>query len=266
MDKVSIKLQGGIGNYLFQIAAAYAYSIDYSKEFSLSNQGAVKVHGDISSYSDTLLHNISFNNVNFPYTMAVEKDFHYSKIQNIDGSVMLSGYFQSEKYFKNHDSDIRKLFSYPTDIYNSFIKRFDRKNNISILNDNTCSIHVRRGDYLNLQDHHPTQKMDYYREAISKMDSDTRFVVFSDDIEWCKENFTEDMGDFIFASKNADYIDLALMKSCKNNIICNSTFSWWGAWLNDNSEKIIIAPSKWFGKAYSNKNINDIYCKDWIKI
>ncbi len=132
--------------------------------------------------------------------------------------------------------------------------------------DNTCSIHVRRGDYLNSPNHHPVQNMNYYMKAIKQMPKDSIFLIFSDDISWCKANFPDVPEKFIFVEGNADYEDLLLMSLCKNNIMCNSTFSWWGAWLNKNPNKKVIAPSVWFGPAYANHNTEDLYCEGWIKI
>ena len=133
-------------------------------------------------------------------------------------------------------------------------------------NQNTCSIHVRRGDYLNSPNHHPTQNMNYYMKAIKKMPKDSVFLIFSDDINWCKQNFPDMPEKFKFIEGNKDYEDLYLMSACKNNIICNSTFSWWAAWLNSNESKVIMAPDTWFGPAYADWNTNDLYCEGWIKI
>jgi hypothetical protein len=106
--------------------------------------------------------------------------------------------------------------------------------------------------------------MKYYQEAMKHFDDDTLFVVFSDDIDWCKSVFKGD--NFIFITNEQDYVDLYLMSLCKNNIIANSSFSWWGSWLNKNEGKKVIAPSKWFGRAYSDWDTNDIYTKNMIKL
>jgi hypothetical protein len=133
-----------------------------------------------------------------------------------------------------------------------------------VLSLNTCSIHVRRGDYIGLQNFHPVQPVSYYEEAVKIVGDDKHFLIFSDDINWCKENFTF-LKNKTFVLNNLDYEDLYLMSMCKNNIISNSTFSWWGAWLNRNENKQVIIPSKWFGISYSHLNTNDLYCEGWIK-
>jgi hypothetical protein len=103
-------------------------------------------------------------------------------------------------------------------------------------------------------------------KAIKHMDQDSVFLIFSDDIYWCKQNFPDLPEKFVFIDENKDYEELFLMSKCKNNIICNSTFSWWGAWLNKNDQKKVVAPAKWFGSAYDHYNTNDLYCENWIKI
>ena len=130
-----------------------------------------------------------------------------------------------------------------------------------ILNGETCSIHVRRGDYLGLNGHHPVCDLEYYNKSINLFDKNTKFLVFSDDIKWCQENFKGE--NFIFISGNRDFIDIWLMSLCQNNIIANSTFSWWGAWLNQNINKKVIAPSKWFGPLKINHNTQDLIPEAW---
>lgn len=268
MDSVSIKLQGGLGNYLFQIACAYAYGLKYQKEMILTENDSVAVHKHLNNYKSNILRKVKLlptkNYKNFK--KYVEPSFSYQEIPFMKGDVYLSNYFQSEKYFKEYEKEIRELFKYPTDLVKDIINKFKNNYKIDILNDNTCSIHVRRGDYVNQPQNHPTQNMNYYMKSIKRIGiENTYFLVFSDDILWCKENFP-DLPNFIFVEGLKDYEDLLLMSFCKNNIICNSTFSWWAAWLNDNKNKIIIAPKKWFGPAYNHFITDDLYKEDWVLI
>lgn len=262
MSKVTTKLQGGIGNMLFQIAVAYAYSKKFNKELVLYKEDAVIVHKNINTYEDNILKNIEFSNFINSQIQHNEVGFNYQDLPDFPGrDVLLYGYFQSEKYFKDCEDDIRKMFmSYD-------IEMGDEIKNL-IENENTCSIHVRRGDYLNSPNHHPTQNMNYYMKAIKKMPKDSIFLIFSDDIQWCKDNFPDMPEKFRFIEGNKDYEDLYIMSRCRNNIICNSTFSWWGAWLNKNPEKKIISPiyTKWFGSAYSQHDTKDIIPESWIQI
>lgn len=263
MSEVSIKLQGGLGNYMFQIACVYIYGIENNKEAIFTADDSVIIHKHISVYKNNVLKNINIipnkNYSNFSYIN--ESSFNYNAIPSIDGDVYLNGYFQSEKYFKNHRKYIIDLFSYPQPYVDAIVHKYE-----NLFNKNTCSIHVRRGDYLNFPNNHPTQSMNYYMKAIKQMPKDSVFLIFSDDIAWCKQNFPELPEKFIFIEGNTDHEDLLIMSMCKNNIICNSTFSWWASWLNNNPNKIIIAPSLWFGPAYAHYNVEDLYCENWIKI
>jgi hypothetical protein len=261
MNYISAILQGGLGNYMFQIAAAYAYGKKYGKTIGFNCSESVLIHKHVTEYQNTVLKDVNLYFVGRPNQLIqyTEQGFHYNEIPNYNPSILLNGYFQSEKYFKDYSDDIRALFmSYQIEISDD-LKTIFKDNN-------TCSIHVRRGDYLKSPNHHPTQTMEYYMEAIEQMPSDSVFLVFSDDIEWCKNNFPNNPEKFKFIEGNKDYEDLFIMSQCDNNIICNSTFSWWGAWLNDNSNKIVVSPKIWFGPAYANNNTNDLYCEGWIKI
>jgi hypothetical protein len=131
-----------------------------------------------------------------------------------------------------------------------------------------CSIHVRRGDYLNYPDHHPVCSLEYFYEAM-KMSGFKKFVVLSDDIEWCFRNFHSFSDfEFIYSRNESDIEDFAIMSKCAHNIISNSTFSWWAAYLNKNPDKIVISPDKdqWHGPAYSHWNHDDLIPESWIQL
>jgi len=259
--EVTTALAGGLGNFMFQIAAAYAYAKKYDREVGFSAQQARGPHRAAWDYQKNIFKDIdlAFNGQG-NYLQFQENGFHYNDIPNHpDRNVFLSGYFQSEKYFKDYEDEIRELFmSYDIETNDEIKELLD--------NHNTCSIHVRRGDFLNHPNHHPVQGMNYFMKAIKKMPKDSMFLIFSDDINWCKENFPDLPEKFRFVEGNNDFEDLYIMSKCRNNIIFNSTFSWWGAWLNGNKDKTVVAPQKWFGPAYDGHNTNDLYCENWIKI
>jgi len=120
---------------------------------------------------------------------------------------------------------------------------------------------VRRGDYLNNKDHHPVLPISYYQKAIGAF-SDAQFVVFSDDISWCKSHF--DFSDtLLFIEDNDEVTDLYLMSLMKHHIIANSSFSWWGAWLCQNPDKVVIAPQLWFGPAAVDHDTKDLIPEVW---
>jgi len=134
----------------------------------------------------------------------------------------------------------------------------------NILNKDTVSIHVRRGDYTNLQHIHPLQSIEYYENAYNIIDDKSiNVLVFSDDIEWCKNNIKFENITYIEGETNI--VDMYIMSLCTHNIIANSSFSWWGAWLNNNKNKKVIAPINWFG-SQSNLYTGDIIPKKWIII
>jgi hypothetical protein len=259
--EVSTILAGGLGNYMFQIAAAYAYGKKYDREAAFNCSESRGPHQHITVYDNNILKDINLYHVRKGNTRQhIENGFHYQEIPDYTKhNVLLTGYYQSEKYFKDYEDEIRSMFmSYKIEVKEEIKDLLD--------NHNTCSIHVRRGDFLKHPNHHPVQGMNYFMKAIKQMPKDSMFLIFSDDIEWCKENFPDLPEKFRFVEGNKDFEDLYIMSKCKNNIICNSTFSWWGAWLNGNSDKTIVAPQKWFGTAYSGYKMDDLYCEGWIKI
>jgi hypothetical protein len=260
MELISVKLAGGLGNMLFQIAAGYVTSIRDNKEFICDINEINSGHGDYTNYLSNFFRKIKFNSNIVYNNWYGENHFSYSPIPNLDGNLLIFGYFQSEKYFINYREDILKLFEideqtnlYLNDKYGELLKL------------KTCSIHVRRGDYCGQQEFHPVLDIEYYKKSIEYFDDDTHFLIFSNDIEWCENNF-----DFVqnktFISGNHNYQDMYLMSLCDHNIIANSSFSWWGAWFNINKNKIVISPQIWFGYKYSNYNTKDLYCENWIKI
>lgn len=236
---------GRLGNQLFQIAAtigcavennvqAKFYPWEYSKYFKNKIDETLEAEEIINIYR--------------------ERGFSYSRIPLL-ANLDLLGYFQSDKYFNNCYDLIRHYFDFEDFLDDGSIDQ----------DTETCSVHIRRGDYVNLVGYHPLMSMEYYKRSIDSMRSKgvKKFYFFSDDIQWCKDNFgvTEE---FVYIEGNEDIKDLYLMTRCKNNIIANSSFSWWGAWLNRNESKKVIAPSIWFGELSRDKNdTDDLYCKSW---
>ena len=124
-------------------------------------------------------------------------------------------------------------------------------------------MHIRRTDYVTSNGYHPVQSIEYYKNALDIIGGYESLYVFSDDINWCKSNLR--FKDMTFVQNSEDIDDLWMMSLCKNNIIANSSFSWWGAWLNDNPNKKIISPKMWFGEQ-TNLNSDDISPISWVKI
>jgi len=178
-------------------------------------------------------------------------------------SMYYAGYWQNERYFYNISDMIRQDFTFRNQLN-------DKNLHLKSLINNTVSvsIHVRRGDYVNHSALGNICDIEYYRKAINYINaniSDAKFFIFSNDVSWCKENVQITNCYYIDWNIDKDsYMDMQLMSLCKHNIIANSSFSWWGAWLNCNSQKIIISPSKWFNNI--DYDIRDIVPDSWICI
>jgi hypothetical protein len=171
------------------------------------------------------------------------------------------GYFQTEKYFEHCSDLIRGFFKFNSET----IKK--AKNNFPSFPKDVefVSIHLRRGDYVGLQQFHPIMDSDYYFEAMNEfMEGNYCFLIFSDDIAYCKELFGK-QENIVYIEGNNPEIDMCMMSICHHNVIANSSFSWWGAWLNTNPNKKVVAPKKWFGPAYKKiHDTKDLYPKSWV--
>jgi hypothetical protein len=183
----------------------------------------------------------------------------------MEGDIVLYGRWQNEKYFIDFADDIRNMFRFGQELSGA-AAAFARQ----IKNSNSVSIHVRRGDYVNFKSMKKIvgdTDISYYVRAVSYIGERVQkpqFFVFSDDVAWCRENIKIPFPVIYLDEKTAgpkSAFHLELMSLCKHNIIANSTFSWWGAWLNENPEKIIIAPVDW-SKDGKNSNIVPL---DWIR-
>lgn len=178
--------------------------------------------------------------------------------------IYLSGYWQSELYFKDIRKQILPIYRMPEGMPENSKKFLAR-----ITEGNSVSIHVRRGDYLSEENYRVYGGIcteSYYENAIAYMRKSLdhpKFYVFSNDSKWAKMQFKgRDMEVVECSNNESSCFDMFFMSNCKANIVANSTFSWWGAWLNPSNEKIVIAPKKWF----NNHEVNDITCESWVKM
>ena len=178
---ITCNLMGGLGNYMFQITAAYSLALDNEDSLVLNNKTSVSVHKHIDTYRNNILRNLTYGETTTDKIYS-KPFFHYNEIPYTP-NLKLNGYYQSEKYFKHNRNKVLECFSIDTESR----KYIDRKYG-DILKNKTCSIHVRRGDYLGLSNIHPPCSLSYYNEAVKQVDDDVVYLVFSDDIEWCKEN------------------------------------------------------------------------------
>ena len=185
---------------------------------------------------------------------ALNFDFHFDEdiYNDCPDDVDLVGYLQTEKYFLEIVDEIHEDFTF--------------KEKAALPASEYVSIHVRRTDYANFPDYHPMLSVGYYPEAIAMLGLDWTYVVTSDDIRWCKEYFVDSDVNFIFMENTSASADLYIHTQAKHNIIANSSFSWWGAWLNTNPDKRVIAPKRWFGPALDHYYMDDIRPESWEQI
>jgi hypothetical protein len=258
---IIIKIHGGLGNQLFQWSfGKYLSEIsNHDIKFDISfyqntSNNNTKRHFYLSNYpliGDYFAPNTDLDNYNIIYDNFFYREFELKNQQNY----YFDGYWQSEKYFKKISSVIKK----------SLLSNSITLSNLrSKIKKNSVSLHVRRGDYLTSDGAHTVLPIEYYRMALEKIDNYENIYVFSDDIEWCKKNIKFDKVSYVENNDNP-IDDLLLMSLCDHNVISNSTFSWWAAWLNTNNDKKIIAPKNWFGPKL-RINSSDIIPDSWIVI
>lgn len=284
---------GGLGNQLFQYAAGKALAVKHKVplklDLSFLKAGSdshtrrhlaldiFNLEYEICSPADLKLinRNAFTKRVSglFPFLFkpvfhAREKGFAYDPdFFSFPKNTYLDGFWQSEKYFETIRTlllETVRLKEEPAEIFSNTVSRMQETNSVSI--------HVRRGDYVtnkNANSFHGTLPLDYYRKAMEYLNASENkleYFIFSDDLDWVKEHLKiegpKHYIDFNDPSRSA--YDLQLMSLCKHNIIANSSFSWWGAWLNQNSGKKVIAPKNWF----QDKKINtkDLLPGAWIKL
>jgi hypothetical protein len=277
-------IRGGLGNQMF--GYAFALMLQKKHPFSIVLVDPLEawfahngyelpklfpsVHEHIYGYYRKIrkLHTQYFTKRLFHLTVEEEQwggSFYSAHIENSSAFQVYDGYWQTEKYFKPIERKLRLHFEFDIKLLND--------NSITLLKEiqqhNAVSVHIRRCDYLESsvnKYYGNICNIDYYNKAISYLlqrQKDVFFYFFSDDPDWVKQNFVIHNSMIIsFNSKENSWQDMCLMSYCKHNIIANSTFSWWGAWLNTNKDKIVIAPNKWT----NSQPQKDIVPVNWIRI
>tara|TARA_B100000519_G_scaffold193585_1_gene196345 strand:+ start:108 stop:962 length:855 start_codon:yes stop_codon:yes gene_type:complete len=278
-----IGTMGRLGNQMFQYAALKGIAAHRGYEYTIPPENPkiqIDNYGLIEAFE--LSDNKKIGWLNTQYDIIAEKHFHFDEdLFNTfpDGSG-LYGFFQSEKYFKHIEDEIREDFTFKKEWLEP-CEGF-RKD----LGDEVIFLHVRRGDpnladkrgfkwaYTQCSSQHPPQPLEYYEKALKEFDDDMPVVVFSDSIDWVKEQDLFKPDRFMISEQTdkfsdgalVPYIDLCLMTLCDHAIIANSSMSWWGAWLIQNEYKKVVAPKMWFGPAYADKDTKDLYPKGCIVI
>jgi hypothetical protein len=288
------ELSGGLGNQMFQYACGRSLAMKTNGSFYLDPRPLYNIDESIFikrpfelnvfkariNFSSEFYKQIFFpsNHIGrrlfkkiFGFKVVAEQGFNYSNIlENKCGNIYLKGYWQSEKYFEGISDVIRSDFAFMAKV-NAETEAVSRQ----ILESNSISIHVRRGDYVTSETakaFHGFIGLQYYLDAIkifAERFNDAKYYIFSDDSEWVKQYLLNNINDgtIVMHNKGADsWQDMYLMSLCKHNIIANSSFSWWGAWLNKNPEKVVIAPKNWFAKNEMNLQTIDLIPSKWIRI
>ena len=272
---------GRLGNQMFEYAALRGIAAKHGYEWCIPPYNVKSIENYSLHFcfkmEDVKEDNLKISNGGY----VQERFFHYDEelVENCPDNVSLHGFFQSEKYFKHVEDVIRKEYTFH-DEHLEPCKEMMK----SLEGQEPIMLHVRRGDanltdlrgfkwsYTQCGDQHPVQPLEYYEKALAEFNDEQPVIVFSDSPEWVEEQefFS---GDRFMVSKPTDkyadgsytpYADLCLMSLCSHAIIANSSMSWWGAWLQSNPNKKVIAPKMWFGPAYADKNTKDPYCSNWI--
>ncbi|MBY8035678.1 alpha-1,2-fucosyltransferase [Vibrio fluvialis] len=286
---VIVKITGGLGNQLFQYATGKAlakklscelvldlsfyptqtlrkYELDkFNIEARIATTKEITLSGGGNDVVSRLMRKFGLTSVIFPQYIKERESIKYvDKIDQCKSGAFLDGYWQNPRYFSQIKSELVQDFlpktplSAPALAWKTHIEQ----------SSTPVSLHVRRGDYVDnahTNSVHGTCGLDYYRAAVNKVletVENPTFYVFSDDIEWCKENLGS-LGQLVYIDDTQSAIDdLMLMSFCQHHIIANSTFSWWAAWLGDDG--LTIAPENWFSN--NKRNYSDLFPQDWFKL
>ncbi len=277
---------GGLGNQMFQYSAGLSAAerlgtelkmdlswfdsleeVDTPRFYELDN---FNLKQEFINKNDFVLKNDGFKNriINIrkkQLDLYIEPQFNYSdKFLKIKNNTYIEGYFQTEKYFNGIRDDVIDSFTLKNKASVKSAKIINQ-----IKNSDSVSLHVRRGDYVsnkNANKFHGLIGEAYYKKAIAlinKKIKNPKYFIFSDEIEWVKNSFDLPKNSVYITHNKSGIEDLRIMIECKHNIIANSSFSWWGAWLGQEKDKAVIAPKQWF--LDSNTNISDVIPERWMR-
>jgi len=253
---ITCEFMGGLGNQLFQAAHVIAQSYRTKRSPLFRPKSETNRQGrEIKNYVDNIFSKLKFVDIINNCDVVREIDWSYNQVQPLDKNTTFWGYFQSEKNFEEYKKQIVDLFKPKQEFISKIYGLYPR-----IMNEKTISVHVRRGDSFSAQNIHPMVTKSYIDKCLGLLEEYSHIFCFSDDKEWVKNNL--DYENITFVEGLEDYEELWMMSLCQFNIIPNSTFSWWAAYLNQNPNKRVMVPSIWFGPD-GPENYKDIYVPDW---
>ena len=252
---------GGVGNQMFQIAAGYSLALDSNDEYAINyNLQHNLLQGNTKhKYRDNLYKDIPLTD-EVPPNQYQEPHHHYAPIPYTAPGMLIHGYLQSEKYFANHKDEIKTLFTFPDSAKDRVHKALGKIKEVYD-GKKVVGLHVRRGDYLDNPHIHPTCSIAYYKYAMKKF-PDSIFIVATDTPDWAVQNLCSD--EVILCNSKDELEDMYMLTQCDDVIMSNSTFAWWGAWLNLNDPQVVV-PKVWFGPG-GPQDYEDIYCDHWEKL
>lgn len=251
---------GHLGNQMFQYAALMGLSAKHNRTFCIPHPSVFAT----ASYQENRSSIYDAFELNPPnvgmskFKPVTEAHFHFDQNlfenppqENID----LRGYFQSDKWFKHVEDEVKKTFVFKPQYQEIAQLMRDQ------LSGEVISLHIRRTDYISNPNHY-SMHMGYYLNALKLVPEDAKVIIFSDDTEWAKaqDEFPDDR--FLVSETDCPYTDMALMGLCDYHINANSSYSWWGSWLSKSSKKV-IAPKEWFDGPLKSNDVSDVYCSDW---
>lgn len=292
---ITTNIYGGLGNQMFQYACGHAVASKKNSELTIANDffktynlhngyelhkvfdipNRIQTTSELSKLikfktsilSRKVLCRPQFKIFRGTHFIAEPHSGYWEGIKLVRDDIYLHGYWQSYKYFSENSDALRSVFQF---------KNIFSKKNIVLKSDiqgsDSVSVHIRRGDYVsNLKNSsvYSICDLDYYVRALSQISSaipNPRFFFFSDDPVWVKQVLAPLVKNYCLISHNTgedSHLDMQLMSLCKHHIVANSTFSWWGAWLNPNPQKMIVAPIKWFARENDNP---DLIPKSWLRV
>jgi hypothetical protein len=247
-----IGFMGGLGNQMFQYAGLKGIAAHKNYQYSLSTS-----HFELLDCFNIPQTPPSSNKKTI-YSNQCE--FNSDLFNNCPDDVNLQGYFQSEKYFKHIEHEIRKDFTFKDWIQETTTDYFNKKNIKECI-----SLHIRRQDYLTSgADYFANLDLKYYEKGLSFFEKDIPVIIFSDDLRWCNSQPLFKTSRYIVYNLGNEFLDLCAMSMCNYHIIANSTYSWWGAWLAKSQKT--VAPKHWFTGNFKDLNTKDLYLSNWITI